>query len=73
MAWFELPTETGGGRATAAEAEVRGIVPAHLCLQVPRQAAQRMGREADQAALAKLCSLNRGSERPWFTADIRFL
>lgn len=30
MVWFEHPTETGGGRATAAGVEVRGIVLAHL-------------------------------------------
>lgn len=51
MAWFGHPTETGGGRATAAKAEACGIVLAHPLLKVQGQAAQRMGREADQAAL----------------------
>lgn len=64
MAWFEHPTEPGGGRAAAAEAEAHGMVLAHVRLQVRRPAAQGMGWEADQAALANLCSLNRGSERP---------
>lgn len=73
MAWFEHPAEAGGGRATAAEEEVHGTVLAHLWLQVQGQAAQRMGREADQAALANLCSLNRGLEMPWFPDDIAFL